>query len=302
MPIGNIKIWIRAARLRTLPLSMSGIIVGNALCLNKVNFSWLLFILMLATAICFQIVSNFANDYGDGVKGTDNQDRIGPERVLQAGLLTKDTLKKGIVGIASVAFIFAFILIAMAFGTSSWIYFGLFTLLTILSIWAAISYTVGQNAYGYSGFGDLFVFIFFGFVSVLGAYFLQMKEISLTAVAFAWVLGLLAVAVLNLNNMRDLESDRSAGKRTLAVILGPQQAKYYHYLLILSAVIILVFITIQLQLIYYWLSLLGIIPLAIHLFTIRSHIEPQSLDPELKKVALSVFAVSLLLLISFSLG
>ncbi|MGB0829183.1 MAG: 1,4-dihydroxy-2-naphthoate octaprenyltransferase, partial [Flavobacteriaceae bacterium] len=168
--------------------------------------------------------------------------------------------------------------------------------------WAAISYTVGQNAYGYRGFGDLFVFIFFGFVSVLGAYFLQMKEISLTAVAFAWVLGLLAVAVLNLNNMRDLESDRTAGKRTLAVILGPQQAKYYHYLLILSAVIILVFITIQLQLTYYWLSLLGIIPLAIHLFTIRSHIEPQSLDPELKKVALSVFALSLLLFISFSLG
>lgn len=302
MPIGKINIWIRAARLRTLPLSMSGIIVGNALCLNEANFSWGLFVLMLATATCFQIVSNFANDYGDGVKGTDNQDRIGPERVLQAGLLTKEALKKGITGIALIAFILALILIASAFGTSSWLYFGLFMVLTVLSVWAAISYTVGQNAYGYRGFGDLFVFIFFGLVSVLGAYFLQMKGISFTAIAFALVLGFLSVAVLNLNNMRDLESDQNAGKRTFAVILGPQAAKFYHYALILTAASIFIFFSIQLQLTYYWLSLLGIVPLVIHLIVVVFNKDPKSLDPELKKVALTTFALALLLFISFLLG
>ena len=302
MPIGNIKIWIRAARLRTLPLSMSGIIVGNALCLNEDDFSWGLFLLMLATAISFQIVSNLANDYGDGVKGTDNSTRIGPERVLQSGLLTKDLLKKGIIGSSLLAFILAFILITSAFGTSSWLYFTVFILLTVFSVWAAIAYTVGQNAYGYFGFGDLFVFIFFGLVSVIGAYFLQMKEISYLAVAFALILGLLSVAVLNLNNMRDLESDQVAGKRTIAVILGPQISKYYHYTIIVSAAVILVVFSMQLKITYYWLSLLGIIPLVFHLIIVLFNKEPKALDPELKKVALTTFALAILLFISFSLG
>jgi len=302
MPFDKTKVWIRAARLRTLPLSISGIVVGNALCVQTAEFSWLLFTLMLLTAIAFQIVSNFANDYGDGVKGTDNKDRIGPQRVLQSGLLSRQALKKGIIWCAVVAMLLALVLIVTAFGSDSWIYFLIFLGLAILSVWAAISYTVGERAYGYRGLGDLFVFVFFGLVSVLGAYFLQLKVISLTATAMALVMGLLSVAVLNLNNMRDRESDATLGKRTLAVILGAMGAKYYHYFLILSATGILIIFFIQQTLSYNWLILVGLIPLFIHLGTVIKNKDPKTLDPELKKVALTTFGLAVLIFISFSLS
>ena len=302
MPFDRTKVWIRAARLRTLPLSISGIVAGNALCVQAAEFSWLLFTLMLLTAIAFQIVSNFANDYGDGVKGTDNKDRIGPQRVLQSGLLSRQALKKGIIWCAVVAMLLALVLIVTAFGSDSWIYFLIFLGLAILSVWAAISYTVGERAYGYRGLGDLFVFVFFGLVSVLGAYFLQLKVISLTATAMALVMGLLSVAVLNLNNMRDRESDATVGKRTLAVILGAMGAKYYHYFLILSATGILIVFFIQQTLFYNWLILVGLIPLLIHLVTVIKNKDPKTLDPELKKVALTTFGLAVLIFISFSLS
>lgn len=302
MPFDKTKVWIRAARLRTLPLSISGIVAGNALCVQAAEFSWLLFTLMLLTAIAFQIVSNFANDYGDGVKGTDNKDRIGPQRVLQSGLLSRQALKKGIIWCAVVAMLLALVLIVTAFGSDSWIYFLIFLGLAILSVWAAISYTVGERAYGYRGLGDLFVFVFFGLVSVLGAYFLQLKVISLTATAMALVMGLLSVAVLNLNNMRDRESDATVGKRTLAVILGAMGAKYYHYFLILSATGILIIFFIQQTLFYNWLILVGLIPLLIHLVTVIKNKDPKTLDPELKKVALTTFGLAVLIFISFSLS
>ena len=302
MPFDKTKVWIRAARLRTLTLSISGIVVGNALCVQTAEFSWLLFTLMLLTAIAFQIVSNFANDYGDGVKGTDNKDRIGPQRVLQSGLLSRQALKKGIIWCAVVAMLLALVLIVTAFGSDSWIYFLIFLGLAILSVWAAISYTVGERAYGYRGLGDLFVFVFFGLVSVLGAYFLQLKVISLTATAMALVMGLLSVAVLNLNNMRDRESDATVGKRTLAVILGAMGAKYYHYFLILSATGILIVFFIQQTLSYNWLILVGLIPLLIHLGTVIKNKDPKTLDPELKKVALATFGLAVLIFISFSLS
>jgi 1,4-dihydroxy-2-naphthoate octaprenyltransferase len=302
MPFKTTKIWIRAARLRTLPLSISGVIVGNALCVQQANFSWLLFVLMLLTAVTFQIVSNLANDYGDGVKGTDNANRIGPERVLQSGLLSRQALKKGIVGVALVSLLLALILITAAFGSNSWMYFLIFLGLAIFSIWAAISYTVGDKAYGYRGLGDVFVFVFFGLVSVMGAYFLQLKEFSLAAVAMAVVVGLLSVAVLNLNNMRDRESDAAVGKRTLAVLLGALGAKYYHYFLIGGAVVILIVFSVQQTVSFSWLVGLGVFPLLFHLLSVIKNKDPKTLDPELKKVALATFALSLLIFISYSLG
>lgn len=302
MPFKTTKIWIRAARLRTLPLSISGVIVGNALCVQQANFSWLLFVLMLLTAVTFQIVSNLANDYGDGVKGTDNAGRIGPERVLQSGLLSRQALKKGIVGVALVSLLLALILITAAFGSNSWMYFLIFLGLAIFSIWAAISYTVGDKAYGYRGLGDVFVFVFFGLVSVMGAYFLQLKEFSLAAVAMAVVVGLLSVAVLNLNNMRDRESDAAVGKRTLAVLLGALGAKYYHYFLIGGAVVILIVFSVQQTVSFSWLVGLGVFPLLFHLLSVIKNNDPKTLDPELKKVALATFALSLLIFISYSLG
>jgi 1,4-dihydroxy-2-naphthoate octaprenyltransferase len=302
MPFEKIKVWIRAARLRTLPLSISGIVVGNALCIQDTNFSWTLFYLMLLTAIAFQIVSNFANDYGDGVKGTDNSDRIGPKRVLQQGLLSRQALKKGIIWMSLVALSLAFTLITAAFGRESWLYFLIFIGLAIFSVWAAIAYTVGKNAYGYRGLGDVFVFLFFGLVSVLGAYFLQLKVFSTAAFLLALVVGLLSVAVLNLNNMRDRENDAAAGKRSLVVILGPVVAKYYHYFLIVSPSVLILFFFLRQPLSFYWLSFIGLIPLAFHLVKVITNLDPKLLDPELKKVALTTFALSVLIFISFSLG
>ena len=302
MPFEKIKVWIRAARLRTLPLSISGIVVGNALCIQDTNFSWTLFYLMLLTAIAFQIVSNFANDYGDGVKGTDNSDRIGPKRVLQQGLLSRQALKKGIIWMSLVALSLAFTLITAAFGRESWLYFLIFIGLAIFSVWAAIAYTVGKNAYGYRGLGDVFVFLFFGLVSVLGACFLQLKVFSTAAFLLALVVGLLSVAVLNLNNMRDRENDAAAGKRSLVVILGPVVAKYSHYFLIVSPSVLILFFFLRQPLSFYWLSFIGLIPLAFHLVKVITNLDPKLLDPELKKVALTTFALSVLIFISFSLG
>ena len=154
------KIWLQAARLRTLPLSLSGIIVGNGLAYESDGFSLVILVLSLATTIAFQVLSNFANDYGDGVKGTDNESRIGPARVLQQGLLTRAQLKKGIQICAAVSLVFAFALIYVAFGTSDLLYSLIFIILGIASVVAAIKYTVGSNAYGYRALGDLFVFLF----------------------------------------------------------------------------------------------------------------------------------------------
>ena len=302
MPFEKIIVWIQAARLHTLPLSVSGIVVGNALCVQNTDFSWLLFILMLFTAIAFQVVSNLANDYGDGVKGIDNSNRLGPKRMLQAGLLNRQALKKGIICVAIVALILSTILIKIAFGSESWFYFLIFFILAVLSIWSAISYTVGERPYGYRGLGDLFVFIFFGLVSVLGSYFLQLKVFSSTAILMALVIGFLSVSVLNLNNMRDLENDTEGGKRTLAVILGALYAKYYHYSLIVSAGGILFIFFIQQPPFFYWLVLIGLIPLAFHLRTVINNKNPKSLDPELKNVALTTFFLSILIFITFYLG
>ena len=176
----QIKVWLSAARLRTLPLSISGILVGNSLCLDQSSFSWGLFVLMILTATSFQIISNFANDYGDGIKGTDNENRIGPKRILQQGLLSKEILKKGIIVMSLIAIILSCTLIFFAFRGQSWLNIITFLCLTVFSIWAAISYTVGDNAYGYMGLGDLFVLLFFGGVSVLGSYFVQLKTLSIT--------------------------------------------------------------------------------------------------------------------------
>ena len=189
------KVWLEAARLRTLPLSLSGIIVGNGLAYSSPSFSVTILILSLATTIAFQILSNFANDYGDGVKGTDNNDRIGPARVLQQGLLSRKELKKGIQITVASSLILSFSLILIAFDSSELLYVLIFVALAIASVYAAIKYTVGENAYGYRAFGDVFVFVFFGGVSVLGSYFLQNNTFSIELILPATSIGLLSVGV-----------------------------------------------------------------------------------------------------------
>ena len=294
----NLKIWVQAARLRTLPLSVSGIIMGNALALNHNDFSFIIFLLSILTAIAFQIVSNFANDYGDGIKGTDNEQRIGPKRVLQQGLLTSKNLKRGILVSVLVSIILSIALIYESLGVDKLLFSVLFILLAIGAVAAAIKYTVGTNPYGYSGLGDLFVFIFFGWVSVIGSYFLQINSIDLSIVLFATSVGLLSVAVLNLNNMRDIENDLNSSKITLAVRLGGYKSKVYHFFLI-SIAIILFFIGIGEQpLLIKTIYTLVFVPLFLHLYRVFNVKEPKQFDPELKKLALTIFFISIVFFVT----
>ena len=298
----QLKVWLKAVRLRTLPLSVSGILIGNSLCFQDPEFSGILFVLMLFTAISFQIISNFANDYGDGVKGTDNDNRLGPKRVLQQGLLSREILKKGIIIISLISLLLAFVLIFLAFGSNSWYYILIFIGLSFASVWAAIFYTVGNKAYGYYGFGDLFVFLFFGGVSVLGAYFIQLKTFSYPAILLSLVVGFLSVGVLNLNNMRDIDNDAFVGKRTLVVIMGAAIAKKYHLLLLIVSVSILVYVFSSVSIRFFWIPYLAIIPLIVHFISVLKNSEPKFFDPELKKLSLSIFLLSLLVFLSFYLG
>ncbi len=295
------KAWIQAARLRTLPLSVSGIIVGTTLAHLQGYQDALIFTFAILTTIGFQITSNFANDYGDGVKGTDNEERIGPKRALQSGALGRKELKKGIILSIVINLILVAYLLYISFGSEYMTYIAIFAVLGLFSIWAAIRYTVGRNAYGYMGLGDVFVFLFFGLLSVLGSQFLYSKSLFIAALLPASAIGLLSSAVLNLNNMRDIDSDRNSGKKTLAVLLGSSNSRLYHYLLIsLSLVFMVWFNTLFAKKIWHWLPLIAFVPLGLHLLKIRRIKEPVLLDPELKKIALSTFLLALLFYFTYN--
>jgi len=290
-----IKAFIKAARLRTLPLSISGIIVGSFLAYANEYFDWKICILALVTTIGFQVLSNFANDYGDGVKGTDNTDRIGPKRALQTGEITPKQMLNVIKMTGFITFMIALLLIYLSFGKENRLYFFLFLIFGLASIAAAIKYTMGKKAYGYSGFGDVFVFLFFGWLSVVGSYFLYTKSLDITVFLPATTIGFLSVGVLNLNNMRDRESDARANKNTLVVKIGEEFAKYYHYyLLIASFLCASLYVIIHYRSPYQFLFLLAFVPIFKHLYTVYKNDNAKDLDPELKKLALSTFLFSFL--------
>lgn len=293
------KDWLQAARLRTLPLSVSGIIVGSAVAANQGYFNWLIFIGAIITTIGLQVLSNFANDYGDGVKGTDNEDRIGPERALQSGAISPKAMKKGIILTSIVTFLAALILIYTAFKDTNLGYSLLFIGLGVASIAAAIKYTVGKSAYGYHGMGDVFVFLFFGLLSVMGSYFLYTKQVFHALWLPACAIGFLSTAVLNLNNMRDRLSDQKVNKNTLVVYLGAEKAKKYHYFLLVTAMVCMVLFTVITNpKLSYWIYIVIFAKLIKHLRFVQENKEPVLLDPQLKTLALSTFFLSIL----FSVG
>lgn len=290
-----VKHYIQAARLRTLPLSISGIIVGSFIAYSQGYTDLKIVVLALLTTVGFQIISNFANDYGDGVKGTDSDERIGPKRALQSGAISPKQMFKAIVITSIITFIIALALIYVSFGKDHFMYSAIFLILGIFSIGAAIKYTMGKNAYGYSGFGDVFVFLFFGLLSVCGSYFLHTKQLNFTVFLPAFSVGLLSTAVLNLNNMRDIDNDKNSNKNTLVVKMGPLKAKTYHYFLIFgSFASILSYTILHFQSITQFVFLIAYIPLLLHVKKVTKIQLPQQFDPELKKVALSTFLFALL--------
>ena len=286
--------WISACRLRTLPLSISGAIVGSGVAYSDGFFDLTVCVLTIITTLSLQILSNLANDYGDGVKGTDNEHRIGPERALQSGVISPKQMRNAIVVNVVICLILVVTLIYKAFGADQFLTSLVFIILGILAIVAAIKYTVGASAYGYKALGDLMVFLFFGWLSVLGTYFLYSKQFDFLMILPASAIGLLSAGVLNLNNMRDLESDKLSDKHTLAGYLGSINSKTYHQLLIVIAMVLMSvysFLSVNSSM---YLMLISFIPLFFHLHIINKIKVPKDYDPQLKVLALSTVALALL--------
>ncbi|HEX8563380.1 MAG TPA: 1,4-dihydroxy-2-naphthoate octaprenyltransferase [Flavobacterium sp.] len=291
--------WIEAARIRTLPLSVSGILLGSFYAMSQSNFNWKIVFFALTTTLGLQVLSNFANDYGDGVKGTDNADRIGPTRAIQSGTITPKQMKRAMIITSVLTMISAILLIYCSFKDKYLLYSFAFVVLGFLAIASAIRYTVGNTAYGYRGYGDVFVFVFFGLVSTLGIYFMFMKEIDTLLILPAVAMGFLSVGVLNLNNMRDEESDRKANKNTVVVKIGGAKARVYHYFLVVSAMVLVVLFAVLANFQFdQYLFLIVYVPLTAHLIRVRKTADPKNLDPELKRLALSTFFLSVLLSLS----
>lgn len=290
----KVKIWIHAFRLRTLPLSLSGVICASLLAAadGQCRFSVAAFAVL--TTLSLQILSNLANDYGDSVAGADTAGRIGPVRAVQGGLVTRGAMKRMIAVFAAISCVFGAFLIVSAFGFRRLPEIAAFGALGIAAVAAAVKYTVGENPYGYKGFGDIFVLIFFGYAGLLGTYYLHAGVVAAPLLLPATSIGLLSVGVLNLNNMRDRENDAAGGKRTIAVKLGARKAKIYHaVLIVLVTASAAAYVYVRFHSYWQLLALAPCVPPAAHLRRVLAVDNPAGFDPELKKLSLATlfFAV-----------
>ena len=277
----KIRVWIETARPATLPLSFASILTGSALAAWWGEFSLTITLLALLTASLLQILSNFANDYGDAIKGSDRQERLGPLRGMQKGQITMQEMRRALWICFACCVIIGSTLVWSACQSASDIIGFLF--LGLLAIIAAITYTVGKNPYGYLGLGDLSVLIFFGWLGVSGSYHLQTHAFHMSILLPATGCGLLATAVLNINNLRDLDADRKSGKRTLALRLGPLRARYYHIALLATAIICLsLYALFELKSLSGWLFLLATPLLAHQGWTVLHAPDGTALRPLLK--------------------
>jgi 1,4-dihydroxy-2-naphthoate octaprenyltransferase len=292
------KHWIEAFRLRTLPLALASIGMGTFLAASAGFFDGLTFALCALTTIFLQVLSNLANDYGDSVHGADSASRVGPSRAVQSGLITKTAMKRAIVLCSILSLLAGVALIYTAFGWSPAI-LGIFLGFGILAILAAITYTAGFKPYGYAGLGDLSVLIFFGFMAVMGSAYLYDQTIHWDYVWPSLSTGLFSVGVLNLNNIRDIDSDREAGKMSIPVRLGRKKAVVYHWSLLLIG-FLSALIYVELNSVDYWQYLFVLtLPLLIkNGLAVQTKTNAVSLDPYLKQMALT----TLFFVILFGLG
>lgn len=283
-------------RPRTLPLALSCIALGTFLATAAGVYSWPITTLCLLTAVFLQILSNLANDYGDSIHGADHVQREGPQRAVQSGQITAATMKQAMILFAAMSGVSGLLLLWLAFGAEGLLGLLVFVVLGGAAIWAAVNYTAGSKPYGYAGWGDLFVLLFFGWVGVLGPYFLMAQQFEWTLLLPASSCGLLAVAVLNVNNIRDIDSDRQAGKFSIPVRLGPERARLYHWLLLATAVF-LATLYVLLTFTSYWAFLYILtVPLLVRNGTaVQNTFLPVALNPLLKQMVLSALAFNLLL-------
>ncbi len=303
------KHWISAFRLRTLPLAVSSILVGSALawfaenCWHTYHHRASVTLLALLTAILLQILSNLANDLGDHEHGTDNADRVGPQRAVQSGTISPASMRRAMAICGALAFVSGVALITVALGITSTTL--AFLLLGLLAIGAAVKYTFGSNPYGYAGLGDVSVFLFFGIVGICGTFYLHTRRFEWPVMLPAIAFGLFSAGVLNVNNMRDIENDRVSGKRTLVVRIGGSAAKLYHIALIVCGITALLAFILLFDASWkvdgsrlLWLPVAVFPGFIIHLKRVKSNKEPRLLDPQLKTLAMTTFLTAIL----FSLG
>ncbi len=278
--------WLEAARLRTLPLSTSGVILGGGLAACAGHFNWLIFILSMLVAVSLQILSNFANDYGDAVKGSDGPGRVGPRRAVASGAISPAGMYRGIMVMICVCALDTLLLLWASFG-ASWQRWVIFLILAAASVAAAIFYTMGRHPYGYMCLGDVFVFVFFGPVAVAGAFFLYGPPFTALPLLPACATGLFATAVLNINNIRDMDNDRANGKNTLALRLGGHWARIYHLFLIGGGLLCWL-VWLPLYGCYAGLPLLlAAIPLVLSTWRVWSSHSPDVLDAQLRMTSIS---------------
>jgi len=296
-----IKTWLSAFRLRTLPLAFSCIIMGSGLAYAADQFNLTVFVLALITTLFLQILSNLANDYGDFIKGTDNDERVGPDRTLQSGLITKVKMIKAMWVIALLCSIFGVWLISEGTIGLEFKKAGLFAILGLSAMGAAVKYTMGKNPYGYAGLGDIFVFLFFGWLGVLGSYFLHTHTFHWELLLPASSIGFFTTAVLNINNMRDHEADAKSGKNTLVVRIGIEKAKNYHRALIFGGITLaFVFVIPSSQ--YFHYAFAVTIPLFVRFVqTIRKRNDFENFDPFLKKQAIATFIFAILFVLGINM-
>lgn len=293
--MSKIKSYISSFRLRTLPLALSSILMANFIAAYHHSYVWSVGILAAVTTVLLQILSNVANDYGDAVSGADNVERIGPARMVASGKISLTEMKRTVIVFSILSLISGIALIAVGnlevLSLTAW---GMLVL-GLGAIAAAIKYTVGKNPYGYSGRGDIFVFLFFGLAGVLGTYFLHTGTFNPWLFLPASTIGLLSTGVLNLNNLRDINSDAKSGKLTLVVQHGSPWGKSYHAVLLISAMVLMVVYGLfQFATPWQWLFLFAL-PLFIkNLILVFKNKEPHLLYPQLKNLAMATFIMVLL--------
>lgn len=295
----KLQAWIQVSRPKTLPLALSGILIGTTMAAARGYFRLDIFLLAMLTAVSFQVLANWANDYGDGLRGADNDDRLGPQRAVSSGALKPRTLLRGIILLSIASFSLGVLLTLRAFDRSQSDKIFLFIFMGFACVWAALAYTMGSSPYGYRARGDLAVFLFFGLLAVQGVYYLYDHRFMPVNFLPAVSIGAFSVAVLNLNNLRDHDSDQSVGKNTLVVRMGLRKSKAYHLFLFLLVYVSAMGYNVILErgsLCY--LFLISALPVICHVKKVLKSRQPSSLRSELNRVALLALSFSLL----FSLG
>ena len=295
--MATVSDWIEAFRLRTLPLAFASILMGTFVAIFDGYFDAITLLLTILTTLFLQVLSNLANDYGDASSGVDSDARQGPQRMVQSGTITAQSMKRALVVCAILCLVSGLGLLFYVFG-ERWQTILIFLAIGLLAIWAAIKYTVGHNPYGYAGFGDLFVMLFFGLVGVVGTYYMYVGRVEASVWLPALSTGFFAVGVLNVNNIRDIASDEAAGKRSIPVRIGLDKAIIYHQVLLANGLACALLFHLTKDLPWWsWLFMLSAPLMMVNAKAVAT-IQGKALDPYLRQLAIA----SLLFAVLFGVG